>query len=199
MSKNIEKKFNKLIKNSNPQELENKLAYHTNEAIDDVLLNGNKNNGLEKMRTTVKFFQDHKHNHPINFRNASNKIISHLVERLSKTLENTILSNQELKLFINLMGIVDLMTLDYVTDLINNYQEEKNESYLENAKYIINEIKKMKITMLNDESFPEAIARINEITSDHPELNETHEKFIKDIKKDIKDQNLNKKNSSKKV
>ena len=54
----------------------------------------------------------------------------------------------------------------------------------------------MKITMLNDEIFPEAMAKLSEITSHYPELNEIHEEFIKN-KRDIKDQNLNKKNSSK--
>ncbi len=178
--------------------MENKFVNYTIEAIDDVILNKNKNNGLEKMETSVKFFQDYRHNHPINFKNASNRIIVHLVEILTKTLENTNLSNRELNQFINLMGIIDLMTLNYISELINGYQEEKDESYLESAKNSIDELKKMKITMLNDENFSEPMAKLNEISSDHPELNETHEKFIKDVKKAIKDQNVNKKNSSKK-
>ena len=94
------------------------------------------------------------------------------------------------------MAIMDLMTLNYITDLIISYQEEKDESYLENAKNSINKLKNMKINMINDEIFPEAMAKLNEISSDHPELNEIHEEFIKDVKKDIKDQNINKKNSS---
>jgi hypothetical protein len=126
MSKNIEKKFNRIIKNSDPQELEDQLVNYTNEAIDDALRNENKDDGLEKMFTTVKFFQDHKHCHPMSFSNASNKIIAHLVKMLSKTLEDAVLSNHELKLFINLMGIIDLMTLNYITELINGYQEEND-------------------------------------------------------------------------
>ncbi len=188
MSKGYEKKYKKIIENSDPLELENDFVNYTIEAIDDVILNENKNEGLKKMETSVKFFQDNRYNHPINFRNASNRIITHLVEILSKTLENTILSNYELNLFINLMGIIDLMTLNYITDLIISYKEEKNESYLENAQNSINELKKLKIAMLNDEIFPEAMAKLDGITLDYPELNETHEKFIKDIKKDIKDQ-----------
>jgi len=96
------------------------------------------------------------------------------------------------------MGIFDLMTLNYITELINGYQEEKDESYLENAKNSINELKNMKISMLNDEIFPEAMAKLDEIPFDHPELNKVHEEFIKDVKKDIKDQNLNKKKFFKK-
>lgn len=44
---------------------------------------------------------------------------------LSKTLEDAVLSNHKLKLFINLMGIIDLMTLNFITELINGYQEKK--------------------------------------------------------------------------
>ena len=57
MSKGIEKKFQKIIENSDPQELENKFVNYTIEAIDDVILNKNENNGLKKMETSVKFFQ----------------------------------------------------------------------------------------------------------------------------------------------
>jgi hypothetical protein len=72
--------------------LEDKIVKFTNAAIDDVILNENKDDGLEKMFTTVKFFQDHKHRHPISFSNASNKIIAHLLKMLSKTLEDAVLS-----------------------------------------------------------------------------------------------------------
>jgi len=196
MSKNIEKKFKKIIENSDPQELENKFVNYTIEAMDEVL-NGNKDS-LKKLDTALKFFKDYKHINPDIYARASKRINEHVFNVISKNLEDAQLSNYELKLFINLMGIIDLITLNYITDLINGYQEEKDESYLENAKNNINELKKMKISMLNDEIFPEAMAKLNEIPSDHPELNETHEEFIKDVKKDIKDQNLNKKNSSRK-
>jgi hypothetical protein len=196
MSKNIEKKFKKIIENSDPQELENKFVNYTIEAMDEVL-NGNKDS-LKKLDTALKFFKDYKHINPDIYARASKRINEHVFNVISKNLEDAQLSNYELKLFINLMGIIDLMTLNYITDLIINYQEEKDESYLENAKNSINELKNMKISMLNDEIFPEAMAKLNEIPSDHPELNETHEEFIKDVKKDIKDQNLNKKNSSRK-
>lgn len=62
MSKNIEKKFNKLVENSDPQELENKFVKYTIEAMDEVM-NGNKD-GLKKLDTAVKFFRDHKHINP---------------------------------------------------------------------------------------------------------------------------------------
>ena len=42
MSKGIEKKFKKIIENSDPQELENKFVNYTIEAMDDVIMNGNK-------------------------------------------------------------------------------------------------------------------------------------------------------------
>ncbi|MBZ2167131.1 hypothetical protein [Methanobacterium spitsbergense] len=77
------------------------------------------------MLTTVKFFQDHEHRNPISFSNASNKIIAHLLKMLSKTLEDAVLYNHELKLFIDLIGIIDLMTLNYITELIIGYQEKK--------------------------------------------------------------------------
>jgi hypothetical protein len=196
MSKGIEKKFKKIIENSDPQELENKFVNYTIEAMDEIL-NGNKDS-LKKLDTALKFFKDYKHINPDIYARASKRINEHVFNVISKNLEDAQLSNYELKLFINLMGIIDLMTLNYIKDLIISYQEEKDESYLENAKNSINELKKMKISMLNDEIFPEAIAKFNEIPSDHPELNGTHEEFIKDVKKDIKDQNLNKKNSSRK-
>ena len=196
MSKNIEKKFNKLVENSDPQELENKFVNYTIEAMDEVL-DGNKDS-LKKLDTALKFFKDYKHINRDIYARASKRINEHVFHIISKNLEDAQLSNYKLKLFINLMAIMDLMTLNHITDLIISYQEEKDESYLENAKNNINELKKIKISMLNDEIFPEAMAKLNEIPSDHPELNETHKEFIKDIKKDIKDQNLNKKNSSRK-
>ena len=36
MRKDIENKFNRIVENSNPQELEDKLVKYTNKAIDDV-------------------------------------------------------------------------------------------------------------------------------------------------------------------
>ena len=80
--KGIENKFNKLVENSDPQALEDKIVKYTIEAIDDVMLNGNKNDGLGKMRTSVKFFEDHTRNHPINFGKASYKIMSHIFNSL---------------------------------------------------------------------------------------------------------------------
>ena len=49
MSKGIEKKFKKIIENSDPQELEDKFVNYTIEAMDEVL-NGNKDS-LTKLDT----------------------------------------------------------------------------------------------------------------------------------------------------
>ena len=196
MVKGIENKFNRIVENSDPQELEDKFVNYTIEAMDGVM-SGNKDS-LKKLDTAFKFFKDYKHINPDIYARASKRINEHVFTIISKNLEDAQLSNYELKLFINLMGIMDIMTLKYITDSIISYQEEKDESYIENAKNSINYLKKMKISLLNDEIFPEAMAKLNEIQSDHPELNGTHEEFIKDVKKDIKDQNLNKKNSSRK-
>lgn len=196
MSKGIEKKFKKIIENSDPQELEDKFVNYTIEAMDGVM-NGNKDS-LTKLDTALKFFKDYKNINLDIYARASKRINEHVFNIISKNLEDAQLSNYKLKLLINLMVIMDLITLNYITDLIISFQKEKDESYLENAKNSINELKNMKITMLNDEISPEALAKLNEISFDHPELNEIHEEFIKDVKRDIKDQNLNKKNSSKK-
>jgi len=142
MSKCIEKKFKKIIENSDPQELENKFVNYTIEAMDEVL-DGNKDS-LKKLDTALKFFKDYKHINPDIYARASKRINEHVFNVISKNLEDAQLSNYELKLFINLMGIIDLMTLNYITDLIISYQEEKDESYLENAKNSINELKNMK-------------------------------------------------------
>lgn len=108
------------------------------------------------------------------------------------------LSNSELKFFINLMGLIDLMTYNYITELISSYKEKKDQSYLDTVQNLINELKIIKIKILDPEIFPEALNELNKVRQDHPELNETHEEFIKDVKNDIKYQNLNKKNSSRK-
>ena len=60
MSKAIENKFNRLVKNSDPKELEDKIVKYTNEAFDDVILNGNRDYGLQKIRTSVKFLRESK-------------------------------------------------------------------------------------------------------------------------------------------
>ncbi len=171
--------------------MENKFVNYTIEVMDEVL-NGN-GDSLKKLDTALKFFEDYKHDSPDIYARASKRINEHVLKILSKNLEDAKLSNYELKLFIKLIGIIDLMTLNYITELINGYQEEKDQSYLENAKNSINELKKMKITMLNDEIFFETIDKLNEIPSDISELNETHKEFIKDVEKDIKDQILIKK------
>ena len=49
--------LNKIVENSDPQELEDKIIKYTNEAIDDVMLDRNKNNGLENMRTSLNFLK----------------------------------------------------------------------------------------------------------------------------------------------
>ena len=125
MSKNIEKKFNRIIENSDPQELEDKLVNYTNEAIDDALLNENKNDGLEKMRTFLKFFQDHKHYHPKNFSRALNKIKDRLLVTLLETLVDAVVSNHEKKLSMHVIAIIDLMSFNSITESIDNYQEKK--------------------------------------------------------------------------
>ena len=46
MTKSIENKFNKLVENLDPQELEDKIVKYTNEAFDDAIINGNRDDGL---------------------------------------------------------------------------------------------------------------------------------------------------------
>ena len=55
MVKPIENKFNRIVKNSNPQELEDKFVKYTIEAMDDVL-NGNNDAGNEKLDIMYKIF-----------------------------------------------------------------------------------------------------------------------------------------------
>ena len=188
MSKGIENKFNRLVENSDPKELEDKIVKYTNEAFDDVILNGNRDDGLQKIRTSVKFLRDHRYKQPNTFINAWKKINEHLVEILSKALEDTLLSNHEMKIFINVMGVIDLIFLKTINELINSYQEENKESYLKMALDQINELKIMKITLLDNKIFPEALNELKKKSKDDPEFDEKlHEEFIKDIKKDIKD------------
>jgi len=73
MVKSIENKLNQLIEQLNPQELEDKVVKYTNKAIDDAILNGNRCDGL-KMRNSVKFLRDHKHDHPNTLFKAWKKI-----------------------------------------------------------------------------------------------------------------------------
>ena len=84
MSKHLENKFNRLVEKSDPKKLQDKVVKYSNEAIDDVLLNGNKNDGLERMKISVKFIEDYTLNHPKNFHIASYKIIGHLLLTLSE-------------------------------------------------------------------------------------------------------------------
>jgi hypothetical protein len=195
MSKRIEYKLNKIIENSDPQELEDKIIKYTNEAIDDVMLNGNKNNGLENMRTSAKFFEDHTPDHPINFGKASYKIISHLLLTLSENYRDIVISNQKMQLFISIMAVIDLMSLNNINRLITNYKKEKNELYLKNAQVVIDDLKRIKIAMLDNENFPDALVELEEMSKEYPEYDEMlHKEFTNEVKKDIKDSKSDKKN-----
>jgi hypothetical protein len=199
MVKGLEKKFNRIVENSDPKELEDKIVEYSIEAIDDVMLNGNKNDGLEKMRTTVKFFEDHTSDHPKNFANATYKIMSHLLITISENYRDVVSSNHELKLFINLMGIIDLMSFNYITELISLYQEENDELYLKYAKDRINELKKMKIEMLDNEIFPEALKELKNRSQDYRGYDEEiHKEFVNGVKNDIRSSKSDKKNIGKK-
>jgi len=188
MVKSIENKLNRLIEKSDPQELEDKIIKYTNEAIDDAILNGNRDDGLQKIRTSVKFLRDHKHDHPNNLFKAWKKINAHLLETLSKALEDVLLSNHEMKILINVMAIIDLIYLYTINELLIGYQEEKNESYIKIAEEQINELKRMKITLLNNKIFPEALKELKKGSQDHPEFDEIiHEEFVNSIKKSIED------------
>ena len=137
------------------------------------------------METSVKFFQDYQHKHPINFRKASNKIIAHLVEILSKEWEDAVLSNYELRLFINLIAIVDLFFLNFITELIKDGKDEKSLKY---AQDCINELRTMKIEILDNELFPKALTELKNKSQDLPWYDESiHEEFVNEVKKEIKD------------
>ena len=84
------------------------------------------------------------------------------MEILSEALEDTLLSNHEMKIFINVMGIIDLIFLKTIDELINSYKEENKESYLKMAQDQINELKIMKITLLDNKIFPEALIESKE-------------------------------------
>lgn len=199
MVKGLEKKFNKIVENSDPKELEDKIVMYTIEAIDDVMLNGNKNGGLEKMITSVKFFEDHTSDHPKTFAKATYKIMSHLLITISENYRDAVSSNQKMQVFINLMGIIDLMSFNYITELINLYQEEKDELYLKYAQDRINELKKMKIEMLDKGIFPEALKELKNRSQDYPGYDEEiHKDFVNGVKKDIRSSKSDKKNIGKK-
>ena len=84
------------------------------------------------------------------------------------------------------MGIIDLMSLNNINRLITKYQNEKNEMYLKNAQDVISDLKRIKITMLDNEIFPEALAELEKISKDYQGHDEMlHQKFVDGVKEDI--------------
>ena len=133
MVKPIENKFNRMVKNSNPQELEDKFVNHAAEAMDDIL-NGNNEAGNEKLNITIKFFQNHKHIHPQVFSRASKRINKHLLEIMYKGLEDTVISYQKLLHLMKIVMVIDLIFYNFITDALVIYQKNSNE--LEYLKWL---------------------------------------------------------------
>jgi len=66
--------------------------------------------------------------------------------------------------------------------------KKKNESYIKMAVEQINYLKRMKINLLNNKLFPEALKELKKESQDHPGYDEIiHEEFINDIKKSIQE------------
>ena len=195
MVKSIENKFNRIVENSDPQELEDKSVEYTIEAMDEVM-SGNKDS-LAKLDTALKFFKDHKHINRNIYARASKRINEHIFNILSKKLENVQLFNDRLKLYINLMGIIDLMNLNYIIELLNDYQENKDKLYFDTIRNLINELKINKIKMLDQEIIPVAFNEINKVQRTHPEIDDISEEFVSTVKTDIHDNKV--KNKNKKI
>jgi hypothetical protein len=192
MTKNIENKFNRIVENSDPQELEDKLVMYTNKAIDDVFMNENKNDGLNKMNTTVKFFQDHQHTNPNIYNRASKRINNHLFDILSKSLEDTVKSYQNLKNLMQFVMVIDLMFYNLITDSINIYKKDKKESDLRMNIDNLNELKRIKIKILNLEIFQDALTEFEEMIQEDPDFQgyeNIHKETVKDLKKNIQESN----------
>lgn len=82
--------------------LEDDFVEPTIEALDDIV-NGNRDNGNEKLDISIKFFQDRKHIHPQVFSRASKRINNHLINILAEKLDDSEKSIQIMKL-INTMA-----------------------------------------------------------------------------------------------
>lgn len=178
MTKRIENKFNRFVENSDPQILEENFVEYTIEAMDDVI-NGDKD-GLTKLDTVMKFFKDHKNINPDIYSRASKKINEHVFNILSKKFEDAQISNY----ILNLRGFLDIVTLDYINELINIYLEKKDDKYLQNAVDQINIFRKDKIRMLDNEILPEALTELQKISLDYQDYDEKmHEELKNDIKK----------------
>ena len=181
MNKNIDNKFNRIVKNTDPQELEDKLVNYSNEIIDDIL-NGNSDEGFEKMRNLSQFFKDHQYSQYNTFFRAWRRILAHMFEVLTKSLKDAVASNQKMKLYINLMGLIDLMYLNIISELIKNYQEEKHDFYLKKAMEQINELRTIKLEILDRKIFPESFKELEKIKKEYPEYNESiNKEFVNEV------------------
>jgi hypothetical protein len=100
-----------------------------------------------------------------------------------------------MQLFISIMAVIDLMSLNNINRLITNYQNKKNVMYLKNAQVVIDDLKRIKIAMLDNEKFPDALAELEKMSKEYPGHDEMlHKKFTNEVKKDIKDSKSDKKN-----
>ena len=189
MSKDIEKKFNKLVKTSDPQELEDKLVNYTIEAIDDVFMNGNRGGGLDNVNNSVKFLEDHIYSHPKNFINANYKIMDHFIEMLRNSYSDASLTIQDMKFVISTMCIHDLLYINKIKELILlNKEDDYN---IQRALDNLDVLKRFKISILDNEMFQDAITEIKKNSKDNPEYSGIDVELLDDIDKEIQNYHNN--------
>ena len=87
-------------------------------------------------------------------------------------------------MLINLRGIFDLMTLNFINELISIYQEKKDDKYLKIAMDQINILRRDKIKMLDNEIFPEALTELQKLSQDDQDYDEKiHVELVHEVNK----------------
>lgn len=149
MNKSITKKFKRLIENSDAQLLEEELVKYATEAIDDVFIHDNAHEGVEKMDTCVKFFQDLVQHNPRVIGPARARIMEYMQKRLTETFEK-LSAGQELKdMVADANTMADLLYLLTIEENLINCLRERDVTYLELALETINELKQIKMDRLD--------------------------------------------------
>ena len=84
--------------------------------------------------------------------------------------------------------VMDLMFCNLITDSFNIYKKDKNESDLRMAIDNLNELKRIKIKILNLEIFQDALTEFEEMIKEDPDFQvyeKIHKETVNDLTKNI--------------
>ena len=169
MSKStFQNRFHKLIENADSSEIENKYVQFTTDAIDDIFLKGNKGQGMEKLRISIKFMHDEYEKYPKLFRNAWLRIDEYMIKIFKTDLHPIMtLVKKERLLILNIFQLSDLINIVWIEKCLHKYKLTQNEKYLYGAMDHLTAYKELKLFSLDPETLPEALQESDLILEEH--------------------------------